>query len=174
MSCNDAALMVGFWSTFLQDELSRVLLLHRTRPLRNLQSFGWSRILRALSNIQDNFGHYSLPTGSYHELPEFRADPSNLFLLRSILILFCHHELDKQVIISFVWDISLSVWYTQRTNISLNPLTPNDPYMGRTPPLTSKFCILYIYSTIIGTEYFKHGIYIPVFFLFKMQFVSQF
>jgi hypothetical protein len=29
--------------------------------------------------------------------------------------------------------------------------------------------ILYIYSTNIGTEYFKHGIYSPFFFLFKMQ-----
>ena len=52
-----------------------------------------------------------------------------------------------------------------------NPLTPNDPYMGRTAPLTSKRCILYIYSTNIGTEYFKHALYSP-FFLFKMQFVS--
>ena len=52
-----------------------------------------------------------------------------------------------------------------------NPLTPNDTYSGRTAPLTSKRCILYIYSTNIGTEYFKHGIYSP-FFLFKMQFVS--
>ena len=33
-----------------------------------------------------------------------------------------------------------------------NPLTPNDPYSGRTAPLTSKRCILYIYSTNIGTE----------------------
>ena len=41
----------------------------------------------------------------------------------------------------------------------INPLTPNDPYSGRTAPLTSKRCILYIYSTTIGTEYFKHGIY---------------
>ena len=46
----------------------------------------------------------------------------------------------------------------------LNPLTPNDPYRGRTAPLTSKCCILYIYSTSIGTEYFKHGIYCPFFF----------
>ena len=29
--------------------------------------------------------------------------------------------------------------------------------MGRTAPLTSKRCILYIYSTNIGTEYFKHA-----------------
>ena len=41
----------------------------------------------------------------------------------------------------------------------LNPLTPNDLYMSRTTPLTSKRCILYIYSTNIGTEYFKHALY---------------
>jgi len=41
----------------------------------------------------------------------------------------------------------------------VNLLTPNDDYSGRTVPLTSKCCILYIYSTNIGTEYFKHGIY---------------
>jgi len=40
-------------------------------------------------------------------------------------------------------------------------LKPNDPYRGRTAPLTSKRFILYIYSTNIGTEYFKHGIYSP-------------
>ena len=42
-----------------------------------------------------------------------------------------------------------------------NPLTPKDPYNGSTASLTSKRCILYIYSTNIGTEYFKHGIYCP-------------
>jgi len=41
----------------------------------------------------------------------------------------------------------------------INPLTPNDDYSGRTAPLTSKRCILCIYSTNIGTKYFKHGIY---------------
>ena len=46
-----------------------------------------------------------------------------------------------------------------------NPLTPNDHYSGRTAPLTSKRCILYIYSTNIGTEYFKHGIHSPIFSL---------
>jgi len=38
----------------------------------------------------------------------------------------------------------------------INRLTPNDPYMCRTSPLTSKRCILYIYSTNVGNEYFKH------------------
>ena len=48
---------------------------------------------------------------------------------------------------------------------SLNPLTPNDLYMSRTAPLTSKRCILYIYSTNIGTEYFKQALYSPSFSL---------
>ena len=47
----------------------------------------------------------------------------------------------------------------------LNPFTPNDPYRGRTAQLSSKRCILYIYSTNIGIEYFKHGIYSPFFSL---------
>ena len=47
--------------------------------------------------------------------------------------------------------------------IAINLLTPNDTYRGRTAPLTSKRCILYIYSKNIGTEYFKHGIYSPFF-----------
>ena len=52
------------------------------------------------------------------------------------------------------------------TYLSLfNHLTPNDPYRGCTAPLTSKCCILYIYSTNIGTKYFKHGIYSPFFSL---------
>ena len=54
----------------------------------------------------------------------------------------------------------------------INPLTPKDHYSGRTATLTSKRCILYIYSTNTGTEYFKHGVHSPFFFLFKMQFVS--
>ena len=47
----------------------------------------------------------------------------------------------------------------------INSLTPNDNYSGRSAPLTSKHCILYIYSTNIGTEYFKHGMYSPFFSL---------
>ena len=43
----------------------------------------------------------------------------------------------------------------------LNRLTPNDPYIGLTARLTSKRCILYIYSTNISTEYFKHALYSP-------------
>ena len=59
----------------------------------------------------------------------------------------------------------LTIWWPVVTFCNLAPgakqinhLTPNDPYMGRTAPLTSKRCILYIYSTNIGTEYFKHAL----------------
>jgi len=75
-----------------------------------------------------------------------------------------------------VWDKETSVATSQHMHIFvdsaqqklrcikyINLLTPNDDYSGRTAPLTSKCCILYIYSTNIGTEYFKHGIYSPVF-----------
>ena len=37
--------------------------------------------------------------------------------------------------------------------------------MGRTAPLTSERCILYIFSTNIGTEYFKHAVSTPFFSL---------
>ena len=44
---------------------------------------------------------------------------------------------------------------------SFNSLTHNDLYMSRTAPLTSKRCILYIYSTNVGTAYFKRALYSP-------------
>jgi len=42
-------------------------------------------------------------------------------------------------------------------------LTPNVDYSGRTAPLASKCCILYIYSTNTSTEYFIYVIYSPFF-----------
>jgi len=44
-----------------------------------------------------------------------------------------------------------------KTDVYFNHLTPNDHYMGRTTQLTSRCCILYIYSTNIRTECFKHA-----------------
>ena len=42
-------------------------------------------------------------------------------------------------------------------NEELNHLKPYGHYMGRTTQLTSRCFILYIYSTNIRTEYFKHA-----------------
>jgi len=39
----------------------------------------------------------------------------------------------------------------------INNWTPNGHYMGRTAQLTSRCCILYICSTNIRIEYFKHA-----------------
>ena len=60
-----------------------------------------------------------------------------------------------------------AVWDDQQINSAqqmlsyilklINNLTPNGHYMGRTAQLTSRCCILYIYSTNIYTEYFKHA-----------------
>ena len=41
--------------------------------------------------------------------------------------------------------------------------------MGRNAPLTSRRCILYIYSTNIRTEYFKHAAHSPFFFSLKCR-----
>jgi len=61
-----------------------------------------------------------------------------------------------------VFSVDLHDIVKVRTDI-FNLLMPNDDYGGRTAPLTSKRFILYIYSTNLGTEYFKHGIYSPFF-----------
>ena len=68
--------------------------------------------------------------------------------------------------------LQLTRWLYERWKFGpdrsiINRLTPNDLYMVRTAPLTSKRCILYIYSTNIGTEYFKHALYSPFFFSSK-------
>ena len=56
--------------------------------------------------------------------------------------------------------------------ININPLAPNGIYICRTAQLTSRPCILIIYSTNILTEYFKHAAHSPFFFLLKMPFIS--
>jgi len=55
--------------------------------------------------------------------------------------------------------MALLVWIIS----TFNPLKPYEKYTGHTAPLTSKRCILYIYSRNIDTGYFKHGICSPFF-----------
>jgi len=52
------------------------------------------------------------------------------------------------------WDLSLN---EERSEDAVNPLKPNDLKKRRTAHLSSRYCILYIYSTNIRTEYFKHA-----------------
>ena len=46
-----------------------------------------------------------------------------------------------------------------------NPLAPNNIYISSNAQLTSRNCILNIYSTNILTEYFKHAAHSPFFSL---------
>jgi len=68
------------------------------------------------------------------------------------------------VLLAILFD---KLMYQLETCYIINPLTPNDHYSDRTAPVTSKRCILYVYSTNIGIEYFKHGIYSSFFFSSK-------
>jgi len=52
---------------------------------------------------------------------------------------------------------SLADVYKSHSEQFLNHLTPNGHYIGRTAQLTSRCCILFIYSTNIHTEYFEHA-----------------
>jgi len=45
-----------------------------------------------------------------------------------------------------------------RDLLMFNHFTPNGHYMGSTAHLSSRCCILYIYSTNIRTECFKHAV----------------
>ena len=65
----------------------------------------------------------------------------------------------------------LFILHVRASQIPLfNPLAPNDIYIYiyiytcRTAQLTSRRCILNIYSTNILTEYFKHAAHSPFFF----------
>jgi len=87
------------------------------------------------------------------------------FILPTILCIFCFPKWLKEKIgrmysnCNIVPTFPVSWTALPTTLKSLNRLTPNGHYSGRTAPLTSKRCILYIYSTNMGTEYFKHSIY---------------
>jgi hypothetical protein len=63
-----------------------------------------------------------------------------------------HSARDGSTAFKLLKPLTVSVRITR-----LNPLTPNVHYSGRTAPVTSRRCILNIYSKNIRTEYFKHA-----------------
>ena len=62
-------------------------------------------------------------------------------------------------------DVSIHSIPSYFFEIHFNLLKPNDIYICRTAALTSRRYILYIYSTNIHTEYFKHAAKSPFFSL---------
>jgi len=83
----------------------------------------------------------------------------------------CFFECGQSYIIllwcSWLFPGGKQLWWHNFVVPFFNRFTPNDPYMGRTAPLTSKCFILCIYSTNISTEYFKHALFSPFFFSSK-------
>jgi hypothetical protein len=68
-----------------------------------------------------------------------------------------HHEEVGYGIILFVKQRTCIVLQAMFNVMNINPLMPNGHYSDRTAPLSSRCCILNIYSTNIHTEYFKHA-----------------
>ena len=78
--------------------------------------------------------------------------------LRAWKLFLAHSEVIALVRNLTSWDITIrSIDRRVCTKLSINPLTPNDHYMGRTAQLTYRRRILFIYSTNKRTEYFKHA-----------------
>ena len=79
------------------------------------------------------------------------------FFLFNLHLVIKHIKLVTGICLYLNNDVLRSHYFDNFAYIPLNPikpLTPNDPYMGRTAPLTSKRYILYIYSTNIDTGTF--------------------
>ena len=96
-------------------------------------------------------------------MEEFQTFGSNSLLL--LTEEKCHQIEIHRRMQAVYGDQCVDVSAVRRWVRRFNPLTPNDHYSGRTAPLTSKRCILYIYLKNTGTEYFKHCIYSPFFSL---------
>ena len=121
--------------------------LNLAKPLKLLS---WGHSGRSLnSNVQSTYLDYLQPVCTIRT--------HNSMWKRSDNFVFNFHTFvnyRKRVKVSKVQSTTMLMFY-------VNPLTPNDPYRGRTAPLTSKSCILYIYSTNKSTKYFKQGIHSP-------------
>ena len=65
----------------------------------------------------------------------------------------------------YLKEITENIYCGNQLRRYINHLMPNGHYIGRTAQLTSRCFILYIYSTNIHTEYFKHAAQSPFFSL---------
>ena len=89
------------------------------------------------------------PWGFPHNNPLFTCPVSHVYYMPHPCRCVGVRELLRRGhsnVVTFVDDIS-----------SFSPLKPNDLKKHRTAHLTSRCCILYIYSTNIRIEYFKHA-----------------
>jgi len=93
-------------------------------------------------------------TGSF---PGVNSGRSMTLTSHTLLVLWS--EKSRAIPLLPLWAVRPVQSLSTCTRVHFNPLTPNDHSSGLTALLTSKRCFLYIYSTNIDTEYFKHGIY---------------
>jgi len=113
-------------------------------PAVNNRSSTGVLMLGLVSNVdgcQENLNMALLPTG--HGRVSLKSGKRDS--------MYSEHVLSEQGIPKIRLEGNVKIYF--------NRLTLNDTYSGRTAPLTSKGCILYMYSTNIDTEYFKQDIY---------------
>jgi len=96
------------------------------------------------------------------DLPRTKYENSSVYRHRCLDCNFVHTgQTGRQFKIRYNEQLLAFNNNNNNNNICLHPilnhLTPNGHYVGRTAQLTSRCCILYIYSTNIRTEYFKHA-----------------
>ena len=82
---------------------------------------------------------------------------NNVFLILTTVVIRSAIVWDRN------WKVKICFVFWSWYRVSLNHLTPNGHFSGRNAPLTYRCCILYIFSTNICTEFFKHAAHSPFF-----------
>jgi hypothetical protein len=98
----------------------------------------------------------SLPGGRSTSFHLVKANPFNLFLA-------IYTDSDQRVFNLFQHNLNSLTFVTSKTHVLT--LWRLMTYIFRTAPLTSRRCILHIWSTNIRTEYFKQAAHSPFFSL---------
>ena len=108
-------------------------------------------LLFNLNRIGDKQHPYLMPLPVFTHLVSPWS--SHILTFRSMYNLFINFLSHQSTLVSF--------------EICINLLAPNNVYIRHTTQLTSRCCILNIYSTNILTEYFKHVAHSPFFFFLQ-------